>query len=589
MYVKGRTIALAATSTLLMSLLAGAGITVSAQAAPTADALVSRGRPTTASSIEGSGFEAARAVDGSTTTRWASEEGADPQWISVDLGSAHRVSRVRLNWETAYAKSYRIQTSPDGTDWTDVYSTTTGDGATDDLTVNGTGRYVRVNGTARGTSFGYSLWEFEVYGAGPGAGDTTAPTVPGGLRSTGTTTNSVSLSWNAATDDVGVTGYQVYRGGQLVATPTSTNYTDTGLTPATAYAYTVRAVDAAGNTSAASAAVTGTTQQGQGGGTTVDVSTSAELTAALSSAQPGQTIRLAAGEYRGAFATQRAGAAFSPITLTGPENAVLINDGPSGTAPSCPAPTAGWDSGYGLWLYGAPYWRLAGFTVKDSKKGIVLDASHHVTIDGVYVHHLDEEAVHFRRSSSDGVIRNSRITDTGLVQQGYGEGVYIGSAGSNWPCHGNSGGVDRGDRVQVLDNRIGPNIAAEPIDVKEGTTGGVIRGNTFDGRGISGQNSADSWVDVKGVGYLIENNTGAFAAPGTFANGYETHNPSTSPSFENGCGNVWRGNRSDLGGVGAYAIRITSVSKCTANPNVVHASNTVSNATSGLTNIPVTP
>lgn len=589
MYVKGRTIALAATSTLLMSLLAGAGITVSAQAAPTADALVSRGRPTTASSIEGSGFEAALAVDGTATTRWGSEEGADPQWISVDLGSAHRVSRVRLNWETAYAKSYRIQTSPDGTDWTDVYSTTTGDGATDDLTVNGRGRYVRVNGTARGTSFGYSLWEFEVYGAGPGGGDTTAPTVPGGLRSTGTTTNSVSLSWNAATDDVGVTGYQVYRGGQLVATPTNTSYTDTGLTPATAYAYTVRAVDAAGNTSAASAALTATTQQGQGGGTTVDVSTSAELTAALSSAQPAQTIRLAAGEYRGAFATQRAGTASSPITLTGPENAVLINDGPSGTAPSCPAPTAGWDSGYGLWLYGAPYWRLTGFTVKDSKKGIVLDASHHVTIDGVYVHHLDEEAVHFRRSSSDGVIRNSRITDTGLVQQGYGEGVYIGSAGSNWPCHGNSGGVDRGDRVQVLDNRIGPNIAAEPIDVKEGTTGGVIRGNTFDGRGISGQNSADSWVDVKGVGYLIENNTGTFAPPGTFANGYETHNPSTSPSFDNGCGNVWRGNRSDLGGVGAYAIRITSVSKCTANPNVVHASNTVSNATSGLTNIPVTP
>ncbi|MFF4052934.1 discoidin domain-containing protein [Streptomyces chartreusis] len=121
-------------------------------------------------------------MDGNTTTRWASEEGADPQWISVDLGSAYRVSRVRLNWETAYAKSYRIQTSPDGTDWTDVYSTTTGDGATDDLPVNGTGRYVRVNGTARGTSFGYSLWEFEVYGAGPGGGDTTAPTIPGGLR-----------------------------------------------------------------------------------------------------------------------------------------------------------------------------------------------------------------------------------------------------------------------------------------------------------------------------------------------------------------------------------------------------------------------
>ncbi|MDT9686818.1 hypothetical protein Q5762_00315 [Streptomyces sp. P9(2023)] len=117
----------------------------------------------------------------------------------------------------------------------------------------------------------------------------------------------------------------------------------------------------------------------------------------------------------------------------------------------------------------------------------------------------------------------------------------------------------------------------------------MIRGNTFNGTGIAGQNSADSWVDAKGVDYLIENNTGTFSAPGTLANGYETHNPSTTPSFLNGCGNVWRNNRSDLGGVGAYTIKITSTSKCSANPNVVYSSNTVTNATSGLTNVPVTP
>ncbi|ONI86432.1 hypothetical protein ALI144C_10950 [Actinosynnema sp. ALI-1.44] len=321
----------------------------------------------------------------------------------------------------------------------------------------------------------------------------------------------------------------------------------------------------------------------------VDVSTAAQLQAALAGATPGTVIRMAPGTYRGSFVSQKVGTSSQPITLTGPANAVLINDGPSGQAPSCPVPTAGWDSGYGLWLYGAPYWKLTGFTVAESKKGIVLDNSHHTTVDGVTVHHVDEEAVHFRRSSADSVIRDSKITDTGLVQKGYGEGVYIGSANSNWGCHGNSGGVDRSDRVQVLDNTIGPNIAAEPIDVKEGTQSGVIRGNTFNGQGITGQNSADSWIDVKGVGYLIENNTGTFAKPGTFANGYETHNPSTSPSFPNGCGNTWRGNNSDLGGVGGYAIRITSTSKCKDRPNVVHASNTVTRATKGLTNVPVTP
>ncbi|WP_086849551.1 cellulose binding domain-containing protein [Amycolatopsis kentuckyensis] len=323
-------------------------------------------------------------------------------------------------------------------------------------------------------------------------------------------------------------------------------------------------------------------------GDTVDVATAAQLQAALANAVPGQAIRLAAGTYRGSFVTTKPGTAAKPITLSGPANAVLINDGPSGEAPDCPAPTAGWDSGYGFWLANAPHWTLRGFTVQESKKGIVADNSPHTTIDGVTVHHIDEEAVHFRRSSADSVLKNSTITYTGLVQPGYGEGVYLGSANSNWACHGNTGGVDRSDRIRVLDNHIGPFVAAEPIDVKEGTTAGYIGGNTFDGRGITGQNSADSWIDVKGIGYTIEGNTGTFAPPGTFANGYENHNPSTSPPFDNGCGNTWRGNKSDLGGVGAYAIRISSVSKCAANPNVVYLSNTVTNARSGLTNIPVT-
>ncbi|GAA1405591.1 hypothetical protein GCM10009639_52720 [Kitasatospora putterlickiae] len=322
---------------------------------------------------------------------------------------------------------------------------------------------------------------------------------------------------------------------------------------------------------------------------TVDVSTAAELRAALAAAAPGWTIRLAAGEYHGSFVAQRAGTAAQPVTLTGPRTAVLVNDGPSGSAPSCPVPTAGWDSGYGLWLYGAPYWNLGGFTVRDSKKGVVLDGSPHVVIDGLYVHHVEDEGVHFRRSSADGVLRDSVVEYTGRAQPGYGEGVYLGSANSNWACHGNSAGADRSDRVLVENNRIGPYVTAEGIDVKEGTSDGVIRGNTFDGRGISGQNSADSWVDVKGVGYLIEGNRGTFAVPGTFANGYETHNPVTTPSFPNGCGNTWRANTSDLGGVGAYAIRITSVSACAGRPNVVHASNTVTGATAGLTNVPVTP
>jgi endo-1,4-beta-D-glucanase Y len=160
-------------------------LVVGVTSASAADPLVSRGKAVTASSTEGAGFEAAKAVDGSTSTRWASAEGHDPEWLRVDLGSAHAISRVRLNWEAAYARAYRVQTSPDGSVWTDVYSTSTGDGGTDDLTLSGSGRYVRVYGTARATAYGYSLWEFEVYGVAggttppPTTTTTTPPPVPG--------------------------------------------------------------------------------------------------------------------------------------------------------------------------------------------------------------------------------------------------------------------------------------------------------------------------------------------------------------------------------------------------------------------------
>ncbi|WP_204040187.1 fibronectin type III domain-containing protein, partial [Acrocarpospora phusangensis] len=90
------------------------------------------------------------------------------------------------------------------------------------------------------------------------AGDCAAPTAPT-LASTGKTSTSVSLSWSGAADNVGVTGYEVFRGGVLIGSPSGTTFTDSGLTASTAYAYTVKARDAAGNRSAASNTVTVTT------------------------------------------------------------------------------------------------------------------------------------------------------------------------------------------------------------------------------------------------------------------------------------------------------------------------------------------
>ncbi|MGI8447062.1 MAG: discoidin domain-containing protein [Streptosporangiaceae bacterium] len=132
-------------------------------------------QPATASSLENASFPASAAVDGNTSTRWSSAF-SDPQWMQVDLGSSQTICEVTLDWEAAYATAFQIQVSPDGTNWTTVYSTTTGTGGTQTLSVSGTGRYVRMYGTARATPYGYSLWEFGVYTSGTGASPTPTPT-----------------------------------------------------------------------------------------------------------------------------------------------------------------------------------------------------------------------------------------------------------------------------------------------------------------------------------------------------------------------------------------------------------------------------
>ncbi len=121
-------------------------------------------RPVTVSSTETPNFPGANAVDGSYGSRWSSTY-TDPSWISVDLGSVKTLNRVVLRWETAYARAYQIQVSNDASTWSTLYSTTTGDGGIDDITVSGSGRHLRLFGTARGTTYGYSLYEIEAYGS----------------------------------------------------------------------------------------------------------------------------------------------------------------------------------------------------------------------------------------------------------------------------------------------------------------------------------------------------------------------------------------------------------------------------------------
>lgn len=257
MKARTRLLPLGAALILLPTLLSG-----NAQAA---DVLLSQGKPVLVSSVETTEYGGPLAVDGKTGTRWASAYGSEPQWIRVDLGGPSDVHRVKLNWEAAYASAYKLEVSDDGSTWSSVKSVTSGNGGTDDLTgLSARGRYLRLVATKRATTYGYSLWEMQVYGTSDSSGDTQAPTVPANLKAGAVTSSTVDLTWSPSTDNVAVAGYEVLRNGQVVGTSETASYTDTGLTGATAYTYTVRAKDSAGNTSAASGQIQATTQAGGG-------------------------------------------------------------------------------------------------------------------------------------------------------------------------------------------------------------------------------------------------------------------------------------------------------------------------------------
>jgi len=118
-----------------------------------------------ASSVEAAGLEPSSAVDGDPATRWSSEF-TDDEWIYIDFVRPRIFDTVRLNWETAYGRQYEIQISDDAARWTTIFTETDGDGGIDVIyTGTQTSRYVRMRGMLRGTPWGYSLWEFEVYAA----------------------------------------------------------------------------------------------------------------------------------------------------------------------------------------------------------------------------------------------------------------------------------------------------------------------------------------------------------------------------------------------------------------------------------------
>ncbi|GAA2397884.1 hypothetical protein GCM10010191_00690 [Actinomadura vinacea] len=258
-----------------------------------------------------------------------------------------------------------------------------------------------------------------------------------------------------------------------------------------------------------------------------------ELEQALNGAQPGDVIRLNGGRYEGEFVATTSGTPRQPIWLCGDQNAVL--DG------------GGVKKGYAFHLNNASHWRLVGFTVRNSQKGVMADTSNGSIVQGLTVHDIGDEAIHLRDFSTGNTVQYNKIYNTGMRREKFGEGVYLGTAQSNWKRF-SGGRIDNSDGNVVRGNAI--RATAEAIDIKEGTKGGRILNNVFDGSAMGGDKHNDSWVDVKGNGYVIEGNRGT----GTLADGFQTHKIVDGW----GVGNVFRRNIIDLAGGDGVGVNDTA-------------------------------
>lgn len=225
----------------------------------------------------------------------------------------------------------------------------------------------------------------------------------------------------------------------------------------------------------------------------VYVSNANELKLALANATANDEIILKSGIYQDdagwtPFSSNGNGTEESPIIIRS-ENLEDMAE-IMGTNP---------ENNIALYITG-DYWIIQDLKISTAQKGIIFDNSNYSIISNCEVYNIGSEGVHFRDGSSYCTIQDSYIHDTGVITAGYGEGVYIGSYyGEEKYSHDCD--------YNTVGNCTFKNISAECIDIKELTTGTLIEGCTMYGNGISGENYADSFIDIQGNECIIRNNT----------------------------------------------------------------------------------
>jgi hypothetical protein len=299
----------------------------------------------------------------------------------------------------------------------------------------------------------------------------------------------------------------------------------------------------------------------------VPVSTASQLTSALANAQPGDLIELAAGTYTGHFRATVSGTPSQRIVLCGPRTAIL--DGGDYTSAT-------------FWLRGVSYWTLSGFRARRSLVAVLGETASQNIVDSLEIETTGYGGLSFRVNSKHNVIQKNYIHDTGKAGiLHYGEGVYLGSSQANW-CTYTGCNPDRTDSNTVTKNYIGPNVTAEMIDVKEGTTGTVISGNHFDGAGRSaGTLNLVSWIVLFGNGVKDSANT-AINQP--IQHGYKIELDNGLPGW--GQNNSFQYDTLYGGGASGYGFWFGGVDK---SKQVVKCNNVVTGFSGGLSNVACAP
>lgn len=230
----------------------------------------------------------------------------------------------------------------------------------------------------------------------------------------------------------------------------------------------------------------------------VRVTNTEELKAALDNAKAGDEIVVAEGEYIYSGSSEK-GYTFRSSANGTKEQPIIIRS----ENPEKPAVISGSDvsGNYGFSILG-DWWEIRNLKITNAQKGIILDNSNYTKIIGCEVYNIGTEGIHFRDNSSYCLAQDCYVHDTGVVTPGYGEAIYVGSAksttGYGFDCHYNT----------IDGCRLGPNVTAEHVDVKEYTIGTVIENCVFDGTGMSGENYSKSFVNIKGNDCILRNNTG---------------------------------------------------------------------------------